>query len=70
VAVKVKSNPTFSAAGSTILFPAADFFFAFPNAPQYAVGPDDQRFLMIRTVGATTPDKFDRCRQLVRGAAR
>jgi serine/threonine-protein kinase len=56
-AVKVKSKPTFSAAGSTVLFPAADFF-ALPFAAQYAVSPDDQRFVMVRTVGATTADKL------------
>ena len=56
-AVKVNSHPTFSAGGSTILFPAADFF-AYPYAAEYAVSRDDQRFVMVRTVGATTPDKL------------
>jgi serine/threonine-protein kinase len=57
VAVKVKSRPTFSADTSTILFSATGFF-ASPLAPQYAVGPDDQRFLMVRTVGGNKPDKL------------
>jgi serine/threonine-protein kinase len=57
VAVKVKSRPTFSADTSTILFSATGFF-ASPYAPQYAVGPDDQRFLMVRTVGGNKPDKL------------
>jgi eukaryotic-like serine/threonine-protein kinase len=56
VAVAVKTNPTFSLGRSAPLFPAAGFF-SFPLTPQYAVAPNDRRFLMIRQPTGT-PDKL------------
>jgi serine/threonine-protein kinase len=57
VAVEVETTPTFSIGHSTALFHAA-VFSSFPGAPQYALAPDDRRFLMIRPVSASTPDKL------------
>ena len=57
VAVEVHTNPTFSLGRATVLFPAARFTSLRFN-PQYAVGPDDQRFLMIRPLQTGTPDKL------------
>ena len=51
VAVEVTTTPTFSLLGSTSLFPAE----GYDN--WYVVAPDDRRFLMIRPVPATGPDK-------------
>jgi serine/threonine-protein kinase len=53
VAVEVKTTPTFSFGRPTLLFPASGF--ASENLGlQYALAPDDQRFLMIRPL----PDKL------------
>jgi hypothetical protein len=49
----VKTNPTFSLGRSTALFPAG-VFASEQVGLQYAVAPDDQRFLMIRPL----PDKL------------
>jgi len=57
VAVEVNTSPTFSLGRATVLFPAARFNYLRFN-PQYAVAPDDQRFLMIRPLQTTTPDKL------------
>src|SRR6184192_421411 len=57
VAVEVHTNPTFSLGRSVALFPAAGFS-SLRFAPQYAVAPDDQRFLMIRPLQTGTPDKL------------
>jgi DNA-binding SARP family transcriptional activator/Tol biopolymer transport system component len=54
VAVAVNTNPRFSLGRSAALFPAAGFA-SLRFGPQYAVAPDDRRFLMIR---AGTPDKL------------
>jgi len=57
VAVAVNTSPTFSLGRATVLFPAARFTSLRFN-PQYAVAPDDQRFLMIRPLETGTPDKL------------
>ena len=57
VAVEVNTNPTFSFGRATVLFPAAGYT-SRPFAPQYAVAPDDRRFLMIRPVGSGSPDNI------------
>jgi len=56
MAVKVRSTPTFSAGHSSVLFPAAAYF-SLPNGAQYAVAPDDRRFIMIRRVAGGPPDE-------------
>ena len=50
VAVRVETEPTFSAGGRSILF-SASMFRSDLNHPQYDVSPDGERFLMIRPVG-------------------
>jgi serine/threonine-protein kinase len=57
IAVVVNTKPTFSVGRATPLFPAAGFT---PDrfTPQYAVAPDDRRFLMIRPLETNTPDKL------------
>jgi hypothetical protein len=57
VAVEVNTHPTFSLGRSAALFPAAGFT-SFRFTPQYAVAPDDQRFLMIRPLESGTPEKL------------
>ncbi len=57
VAVEVQSSPTFSLGRSTVLFPARAYL-SFERGAQYAVGPDDRRFLMIRQVPAGVPDEL------------
>ena len=57
VAVEVKTKPVFSAGRSTVLFPETRFD-AYEASPQYAVSPDDRRFLMIRAVAGSVPDKL------------
>jgi hypothetical protein len=57
VAVEVNTSPTFSLGRTTVLFPAAKFTYSRFN-PQYAVAPDDQRFLMIRPLETGTHDKL------------
>ena len=54
MAVAINTNPRFSLGRSAALFPAAGFT-SLRFGPQYAVAPDDRRFLMIR---AGTPDKL------------
>jgi serine/threonine-protein kinase len=56
-AVEVHTNPTFSLGRSVALFPAAGFS-SLRFTPQYAVAPDDRRFLMIRPLQTGTPDKL------------
>jgi serine/threonine-protein kinase len=56
VAVAVNTTPRFSLGRSTALFSAAGFT-SFRFTPQYAVAPDDRRFLMIRQLETGTPDK-------------
>jgi eukaryotic-like serine/threonine-protein kinase len=57
VAVEVHSTPTFSSGRSTILFPAGAYL-SFARGAEYAVAPDDRRFLMIRQVAASVPDQL------------
>jgi Tol biopolymer transport system component len=57
VAVEVKTNPTFSLGRTATLFSVAGFASSYAGQ-QYAVAPDDRRFLMIRQVGASYPDKL------------
>jgi DNA-binding SARP family transcriptional activator len=57
VAVVVNTKPTFSVGRATALFPAAGFT-SLPFNTQYAVAPDDRRFLMIRPLETATPDKL------------
>jgi eukaryotic-like serine/threonine-protein kinase len=57
IAVAVRSAATFSAGRSTTLFPAGAYF-ARANGAQYAVAPDDRRFIMIRRVPASPPDEL------------
>ena len=54
VAVEIHTQPRFSLGRSAALFPAAGFA-SLRFSPQYAVAPDDRRFLMIR---AGTPDQL------------
>jgi len=57
VAVEVHSRPTFSVGRSTVLFPASAYL-AFQRGAEYAVAPDDRRFLMIRQVPSSVPDEL------------
>jgi Tol biopolymer transport system component len=57
VAVEVHSTPTFSSGRSTILFPAGAYL-SFARGVEYAVAPDDRRFLMIRQVAGSVPDEL------------
>ena len=57
VAVEVQSTPTFSLGRSTALF-FAGAYFSFARVAQYAVAPDDRRFLMIRQVPGGAPDEL------------
>src|SRR6267378_3333758 len=57
VAVEVQSSPTFSLGRSTALFPARAYL-SFERGLQYAVAPDDRRFLMIRQVPVSAPDEL------------
>ena len=54
VAVEIHTQPRFSLGRSAALFPATGFTSS-RFGPQYAVAPNDRRFLMIR---AGTPDKL------------
>ena len=53
----VNTKPTFSVGHATVLFPAARFT-SDRFSPQYAVAPDDRRFLMIRPLEINTSDKL------------
>ena len=57
VAVEVKTKPTFSVVRTTTLFPARAFGSSRLGA-QFAVAPDDRRFLMIRPLETNSPDKL------------
>jgi hypothetical protein len=57
MAAEVKTNPTFEIGRATPLFPAGGFV-SNGATTQYDVSPDDRRFLMIRPVGASAPDKL------------
>jgi hypothetical protein len=57
VAAEVNTHPTFSLGRSVALFPAAGYT-SLRFTPQYAVAPDDRRFLMVRPLATSTPDKL------------
>jgi len=57
VAVEVKTTPTFSLGSSTVLFPVGGYRSSTLD-PEYAVAPDDRRFLMIRRFVPNAPDKL------------
>jgi serine/threonine-protein kinase len=57
VAVGVNANRIFSVGRSTVLFPAAGYT-SLRFTPQYAVAPDDKRFLMIRPLETRSPDNI------------
>jgi hypothetical protein len=57
VAVEVNTDPTFSVGRATVLFPAAGYT-SRPFTPQYAVAPDDRRFLMVRPLATGSPDNI------------
>jgi len=56
VVVDVNTHPRFSLGRSVALFPAAGYE-SLRFTPQYAVAPDDRRFLMIRQLETGTPDQ-------------
>ncbi len=55
--VEVKTNPTLLLGRSTQLFPAGRFA-SDERGLDYAVAPDDRRFLMIRPLAVSSPDKL------------
>ena len=57
VSVQLKTSPTFSVVRSTPLFPMRGFRNG-GLTPQYAISPDNSRFLMIRPLTLTLPDKL------------
>jgi serine/threonine-protein kinase len=57
VAVAVSTSPTFSVGRSAPLFSAAPYR-TYNVGLEYAVSPDDRRFLMIRPVATDLPDKL------------
>ena len=57
VSVAVSTEPTFSAAATTTLFPARGFTSNIAHR-QYDVSRDDKRFIFIRAVGGAAPDKL------------
>jgi serine/threonine-protein kinase len=57
VAVEVNTNPSFSIGRATALFPAAEYT-ARGFTQQYAVAPDDRRFLMVRPLETKSPDNI------------
>src|SRR5436309_15533533 len=57
VAVEVHTNPSFSVGRSATLFSTARYASS-GSVPQYAVAPDDRRFLMIRPLEPATADNL------------
>jgi eukaryotic-like serine/threonine-protein kinase len=57
VAVAVTTSPTFSVGRSTSLFSATQYR-AYPQGLEYAVSPDDRRFLMVRPVATDSSQKL------------
>jgi Tol biopolymer transport system component len=57
VAVEVRTNPTFSVGRSATLFSVKEFR-SNPLSAQYAVSPDDRRFLMIRPMAASGSEEL------------
>jgi Tol biopolymer transport system component len=57
VTVGVRTSPTFAVSSPSTLFSAAQFRFG-GSQPQYAVAPDDRRFLMIRPFAGTSSERL------------
>ena len=57
VVARVRSEGGFAVLEREVLFLATDFVSS-PNKAQYAVSPDDQRFLMIQYSGMTPEPVF------------
>ena len=58
VSASVSTSPTFSLGATKVLFRTSQYI-ASPGAHhQYDISRDDQRFLMIRPVGSSVPDKL------------
>ena len=57
VSVQVSASPAFTIGRTTRLFDAGGFS-AFAQHQQYAVAPDDKRFLMLRPRGQSVADKL------------
>jgi serine/threonine-protein kinase len=57
VAVEVRTNPVFSVTRTTILF-SASRFESFEASPEYDVSADDQRFLMLRPLAGSDPERL------------
>jgi serine/threonine-protein kinase len=57
MSVQVSASPTFTIGRTTTLFDAAGFS-ASAQHQQYAVAPDDKRFLMLRARGRRVADKL------------
>jgi hypothetical protein len=57
VAVGVQTGLTFALGRSKALFPAGAYF-SFARGLEYAVAPDDRRFLMIRRVPGGARDEL------------
>jgi len=57
VAAEVKPGPTFSLGQSTVLFAIGDFRSRTLD-PEFAVAPNDRRFLMVRRFVPNAPDKL------------
>ena len=57
VAVAVSTFPTFSVGHSTSLFSATQYR-TYSEGLEYAVSPDDRRFLMVRPVATDSSQKL------------
>jgi serine/threonine-protein kinase len=57
VAAEVRTNPVFSVTRTTILF-SASRFGSFEASPMYDVAADDQRFLMLRPLPGSEPERL------------
>lgn len=58
VAASVSTTPTFSLGATRVLFRTSQFLAGGGAHHQYDVSHDDQRFLMIRPMGSSVPDKL------------
>ena len=79
VVVEISADPSFAVGQEEVLFSTADYLFSSADANvyargyrQYDVAPDDQRFVMLRLVGATQDNQliviqnfFEELRQVV-----
>lgn len=57
VAAEVRTNPVFSVTRTTILFNASRFG-SFEASPMYDVSADDHRFLMLRPLPGSEPERL------------